>query len=276
MMRFASKLYNWVALIIVVGALVGYFFPATGAAMQPVADGFINLIKMLIPPVILCTVVSGIAGAGSIKKAGKGRWQSHCLFRDRQHFRADHRPCDGQFLRSVVVSRRPRQAGIPSWRAPPLPGAAHPPERINLLKMIPKTFFSAFTEGEILQVLVVSVLLGFALARLTDTYKVPLLAFLENVTKLLFGVMRLILYTAPLGAGAAIAFTIGKSRPAHAAAAGCADPALLRHLRGVRPGGAGHPSPASPGSISCACSATSGANCCWCWPPVPRNRPSFR
>ena len=57
MMRFASKLYNWVALMIVVGALVGYFFPATGAAMQPVADGFINLIKMLIPPVILCTVV---------------------------------------------------------------------------------------------------------------------------------------------------------------------------------------------------------------------------
>ncbi|MFI5342516.1 MAG: cation:dicarboxylate symporter family transporter, partial [Candidatus Methylomirabilales bacterium] len=71
MRRFASKLYNWVALMIVLGALMGHFYPAAGVAMQPVADGFINLIKMLIPPVILCTVVLGIAGAGSIRKAGR-------------------------------------------------------------------------------------------------------------------------------------------------------------------------------------------------------------
>ena len=70
-MRFASKLYNWVVLMIVLGALMGHFYPAAGVAMQPVADGFINLIKMLIPPVILCTVVLGIAGAGSIRKAGR-------------------------------------------------------------------------------------------------------------------------------------------------------------------------------------------------------------
>ena len=68
---FASKLYNWVALMIVVGAFTGHFFPRAGVAMQPVADGFISLIKMLVPPVILCTVVVGIAGAGSIKKAGR-------------------------------------------------------------------------------------------------------------------------------------------------------------------------------------------------------------
>ena len=69
--RAASKLYNWVALMIVVGAVVGHFWPAVGVAMQPVAEGFINLIKMLIPPVILCTVVLGIAGAGGIRKAGR-------------------------------------------------------------------------------------------------------------------------------------------------------------------------------------------------------------
>ena len=70
-MRFASKLYNWVVLMIVLGAMMGHFYPAAGVAMQPVADGFINLIKMLIPAVILCTVVLGIAGAGSIRKAGR-------------------------------------------------------------------------------------------------------------------------------------------------------------------------------------------------------------
>src|SRR5262245_34807373 len=69
--RFASKLYNWVALMILIGAVVGHFWPRVCIALQPVAEGFINLIKMLIPPVILCTVVLGIAGAGGIRKAGR-------------------------------------------------------------------------------------------------------------------------------------------------------------------------------------------------------------
>jgi aerobic C4-dicarboxylate transport protein len=76
--------------------------------------------------------------------------------------------------------------------------------------MIPKTLFSAFTEGDILQVLVIAILMGFALANLNESYKRPLVNLFEQVSKLLFGVMRLILFTAPLGAGAAIAFTIGK------------------------------------------------------------------
>src|SRR6266481_4472651 len=69
--RFGSKLYHWVALMMVVGAVLGHFWPAAGVALQPVAEGFINLIRMLIPPVILCTVVLGIAGAGGIRKAGR-------------------------------------------------------------------------------------------------------------------------------------------------------------------------------------------------------------
>jgi aerobic C4-dicarboxylate transport protein len=71
MKRFASKLYNWVALMMVLGALLGHFYPSAGVAMQPVAEGFIALIKMLIPAVIFCTVVLGIAGSGSLKKAGR-------------------------------------------------------------------------------------------------------------------------------------------------------------------------------------------------------------
>jgi aerobic C4-dicarboxylate transport protein len=80
----------------------------------------------------------------------------------------------------------------------------------HLLKMIPKTMFSAFTDGDILQVLLISVLLGFSVAALDDKYKAPLIGVLENVSKMFFGVMHQILYLAPLGAGAAIAFTIGK------------------------------------------------------------------
>jgi aerobic C4-dicarboxylate transport protein len=76
--------------------------------------------------------------------------------------------------------------------------------------MIPKTLFSAFTEGDILQVLLISVLLGFALASLKAEYARPIMELIETTSKMLFGVMRMILFTAPLGAGAAIAFTIGK------------------------------------------------------------------
>jgi aerobic C4-dicarboxylate transport protein len=80
----------------------------------------------------------------------------------------------------------------------------------HLLKMIPKTFFSAFTEGDILQVLLISVLLGFAMAMVPEKHSAPVRDFLENISKVLFGVMKIILYLAPFGAGAAIAFTIGK------------------------------------------------------------------
>src|ERR1035438_6745131 len=69
--RAATKLYNWVALMIILGAFLGHFYPATAVKLQPLADGFINLIKMLIPPVILVSVVLGIAGSGSMKKAGR-------------------------------------------------------------------------------------------------------------------------------------------------------------------------------------------------------------
>lgn len=208
--RFASKLYNWVALMMVLGALLGHFFPKAGVSMQPVAEGFIGLIKMLIPAVIFCTVVLGIAGSGSLRKAGRVGGKAILYFEvvstfalaiglamanffgPGRGFHADPAQLDPRLVEGYVS------------KAQSLTVKEH------LLKMIPKTVFSAFTEGDILQVLLVSILLGFALAHLTDQYKKPLVALFESVSKMLFGVMRLILFTAPLGAGAAIAFTIGK------------------------------------------------------------------
>jgi len=210
MRRFASKLYNWVALMIVVGALVGYFFPKTGAAMQPVAEGFIALIKMLIPAVILCTVVLGIAGSGSLRKAGRVGGKAIAYFEVVSTFALIIGLAMANFLgpgRSFHAD--PAQLD-PKLVASYVSQAQTMTVKDHILKMIPKTIFSGFTEGDILQVLVVSVLLGFALANLSDEHKRPLVELLEHVSKMLFGVMRLILFVAPLGAGAAIAFTIGK------------------------------------------------------------------
>jgi aerobic C4-dicarboxylate transport protein len=210
MMRFASKLYNWVLLMIVLGAVMGHFFPAAGVAMQPVADGFINLIKMLIPPVILCTVVLGIAGAGSIRKAGRVGGKAILYFEVVSTFAL----VIGLFMANFFGPGRSFHAD-PSKLDPKLVAgyvtqAQHMTVADHLLKMIPKTLFSAFTEGDILQVLLISVLLGFALASLKAEYARPIMELIETTSKMLFGVMRMILFTAPLGAGAAIAFTIGK------------------------------------------------------------------
>lgn len=208
--RFASKLYNWVAVMIVLGALLGHFYPATAVKMQPLADGFINLIKMLIPPVILCSVVLGIAGAGSIKKAGRVGAKAILYFEVVSTFAL----VIGLVMANVFGPGRSFHAD-PSKLDPKLVAsyvaqAHHMTVSEHFLKMIPKTLFSAFTDGDILQVLLISVLLGFSAAALPEKYKAPLLGMLENVSKMFFGVMKQILYLAPIGAGAAIAFTIGK------------------------------------------------------------------
>jgi aerobic C4-dicarboxylate transport protein len=208
--RAATKLYNWVALMIILGALLGHFFPIVAVKMQPLADGFIGLIKMLIPPVILCSVVLGIAGSGSIKKAGRVGGKAILYF----EVVSTMALVVGLVMANVFGPGRSFHAD-PSKLDPKLVAgyvaqAQHMTVADHLLKMIPKTLFSAFTEGDILQVLLISVLLGFSVAALNDKYKQPLIGFLENLSKMFFGVMHQILYLAPLGAGAAIAFTIGK------------------------------------------------------------------
>jgi aerobic C4-dicarboxylate transport protein len=208
--RAASKLYNWVAFTIILGALVGHFFPGVAVKMQPLADGFINLIKMLIPPVILCSVVLGIAGSGSIKKAGRVGGKALLYFEVVSTLAL----VIGLIMANVFGPGRSFHAD-PSKLDPKLVAgyvaqAQHMTVTDHLLKMIPKTMFSAFTDGDILQVLLISVLLGFSVAALHDKYKAPLITFLEGVSKMFFGVMHQILYLAPIGAGAAIAYTIGK------------------------------------------------------------------
>jgi aerobic C4-dicarboxylate transport protein len=207
---FSSKLYNWVALSIVAGAVIGHVYPNVGVALQPCADGFIGLIKMLIPPVILCTVVLGIAGAGSIKKAGRVGGKAILYFEIVSTFAL----VLGLFMGNVLAPGKAFHADPtkldPKLVAGYVTQAQHMTVQEHLLKIIPKTFFSAFTEGDILQVLLISVLLGFALARIPEQYSKPVKEMLENVSKAFFAVMKIILYLAPIGAGAAIAFTIGK------------------------------------------------------------------
>jgi len=207
--RLLSTLYFWVLIAIMAGALLGYLHPATGVALKPVADGFINLIKMLIGPVIFCTVVLGIAGAGNIGKLGRVGGKALLYFetvstlalilglavanglRPGAAFHADATQLD-----SGKISEFSKKAE-----------ALHVSDYV--LHIIPKTFTDAFTaNGDLLQVLLVAALFGIALARLGEA-GATVTRFVEGASKVFFGMVDLVMKAAPLGAGAAMAYTVG-------------------------------------------------------------------
>ena len=218
MKRLASHLYFWVLVGIALGVLLGILFPDAGAAagafrassLKPLGDGFIALVKMLIAPVIFLTVVLGIAGVSDLKKVGRVGAKAVIYFevvstlalalgllvmnvvRPGAGFHVDPATLDTQ-----AVAGYAQQAG-----------EQHAAD--FLLHIIPSTVVDAFTaNGNLLQVLLVAILFGFALSRLGARGK-PVFDLLERISKVLFGMVDIVMKAAPIGAFGAMAFTIGK------------------------------------------------------------------
>ncbi len=203
-------LYFQVLVAVIAGLLLGAFFPATGEAMKPLGDGFIKLVKMIIAPVIFCTVVIGIASMRDVRKVGRVGGKALLYFEVVSTFALVLgiivgdiiRPGDG-FNANVATIDTKAIAGYTNQ-------AAHASTVDFIMNIIPNTMFSAFSTGEILQVLLVAILSGFAISSLTDNIANPLLHGLEAIEKAVFAVVKLVMYTAPIGAFGAMAFTIGK------------------------------------------------------------------
>ena len=203
------SLYVQVVIAVALGILVGWLWPTTGAALKPLGDGFIKLVKMIITPVIFLTVVTGIAGMRDL--GAFGRIAAKAL---------------GYF---IAVSTLALAVGLVVANVvQPGAGLNVDPATLDtskvasyvsqaketsvtgfLLNIIPDTMFSAFTSGEILQVLLVSILFGIALAMLGDRGE-RLLEALRTITAVVFRVVRILMYAAPVGAFGAMAFTIGQ------------------------------------------------------------------
>jgi len=205
---FYTSLYAQVLIAIAIGVLLGHFWPHTGEAMKPFGDGFISLIKMLIAPIIFCTVVLGIAGMEDMKKVGKTGALALLYF--------EVLSTAALIIGLVVVNVVKPGAGMnvdPATldmksveqytHSDSMKGVAD-----YLLHLIPTSVVDAFAKGEILQVLVFSVLFGFALHALGRDN--VLFQFIEKFSKVLFGIVGIIMKLAPLGAFGAMAFTIGK------------------------------------------------------------------
>ena len=202
------ELYFQVLVAITLGVALGYFNPPLAEKMKPLGDGFIKLIRMMIGPIIFCTVVTGIAGMGDMKKVGRVGIKALLYF--------EVVTTAALIIGLVIVTIVQPGAGInadPSTLdaksvAQYTTSSEHLTAVDFFLNIIPDQMANAFARGEILQILLVAIMFGLALA----TYEKgkPMLDAFHYVSHILFKMLGFIMYVAPLGAFGAMAFTIGK------------------------------------------------------------------
>src|SRR5688572_23257902 len=204
-----KSLYFQVIVAIIIGVLLGHYYPETGAAMKPLGDGFIKLIKMIIAPIIFCTVVVGIAGMEDMKKVGKTGGLALLYF----EIVSTIALIVGLVIINIVrpgagMNIDVSQLDTKSIAAYTAPGQMQGTVDF-LLHVIPSTVVDAFAKGEILQVLLFAVMFGFALHKFGGRGTL-VFDFIEKFSHVLFVIVGYIMKVAPIGAFGAMAFTIGK------------------------------------------------------------------
>jgi len=204
-----KHLYFWVLVSIVLGVVVGYVFPVQASGMKWMADLFVNLVKVVIAPTIFCTIVVGIAGLGNLAKAGGLALRTILYFTAMTTvaliiglvvvnlIQPGHHgpsiPISGDAAKKTLADAASTDTGITGF----------------ILGLVPKSFISAFTDGQLIQVLVVAVLVAIAVAGMGKRGE-RVVAALDSVAKVMFGVIKIVMYAAPIGAFGGIAYTIGK------------------------------------------------------------------
>lgn len=204
-----KSLYFQVLLAISLGILMGHFYPDLGAQMKPLGDGFVKLIKMIIAPVIFCTVVTGIAGMESMKAVGRTGAIALLYFevvstialiiglvivnivQPGAGMNVDPAALDAKAV--AVYADQAAQQGLVAF----------------IMDIIPGSVIGAFASGNILQVLLFAVMFGFALHHLGEKGQM-MFNFIDSFSKVIFGIINMIMKLAPIGAFGAMAFTIGK------------------------------------------------------------------
>jgi aerobic C4-dicarboxylate transport protein len=210
MKRLTGHLYFWVLLAIVAGGTLGVIDPATAVKLKPLGDGFIALVKMLIGPIIFCTVVLGISGAGDMKKVGRVGGKALIYF--------EVVSTVALVIGLVIANSIRPGAGFnvdpASLNANAVADytkrAAAQTTTDFILRIIPTTFFDAFVgSGDLLQVLFVAILFGYAMTHMRQRGE-AVHQFIEGVSHIFFAMMNALMKLAPIGAGGAMAFTIGR------------------------------------------------------------------
>ena len=205
-------LYIQVIIAVALGIAVGYFYPIIGQSLKPLGDGFIKLVKMMIAPIIFCTVVHGIASVGDLRKLGRVGIKSLVYFEVVSTL--------ALVIGLIVVNVLQPGVGIT-----PSGEAYHATEQATasrssygekakmlnevdfILNIIPSSFLGAFVYGELLQVLLVAILVAIAIASMGEQGR-PILKGIEQMWSLFFGVMNIVVKAAPIGAFGAMGYTV--------------------------------------------------------------------
>ena len=201
-------LYIQVLIAVGLGIAIGHFFPSLGVSMKPLGDAFIKLVKMLIAPIVFCTVVHGIASMGDLKKFGRLGLKALLYFEIVSTF--------ALIIGLVVVNVLKPGVGFnidpATLDRSAAGGFAEKAQALSsvefLLNIIPKTLFEAFVSGDLLQVLFIAILSAFAISAMGERGK-PFLHAFDRTAEMLFGILSIIVKTAPIGAFGAMGFTVG-------------------------------------------------------------------
>ena len=207
--RFYHHLYFQVLIAIALGILIGHFYPDTGTKMKPLGDGFIKLISMVIAPIIFCTVVTGIAGMDDMKKVGRVGAKALLYF----EIVSTLALAIGLLVVSIIrpgAGMNADASKLDTTGLETFTTKAQAESTVEfLMNIIPKTIVDAFAQGDILQVLFFAVLFGFALAMLGSRGR-AVFNLIDELARVLFWIVGIIMKVAPIGAFGAMAFTVGK------------------------------------------------------------------
>ena len=207
--KFYQHLYVQVLTAITFGIFLGYFYPETATTMKPLGDGFIKLIKMIIAPIIFCTVVTGIAGMQDMDKVGRVGVKALLYFEVVSTLAL----IIGLIVVHVIKPGVGMNVDLSTLDTKSLSiytNATTTHSTVDfLLNIIPASMVDAFAKSDILQVLLFSVLFGFSLAAMKETGS-EVVVFISKFSQVLFGIVETIMKLAPIGAFGAMAFTIGK------------------------------------------------------------------
>ena len=207
--KFHQHLYIQVLTAITFGILLGHFYPETAITMKPLGDGFIKLIKMIIAPIIFCTVVNGIAGMQDMSKIGRVGVKALLYFEVVSTLAL----IIGLIVVHIIRPGEGMNVDVSALDIKNLSAYTDGIKNHNsvefLLNVIPASVVDAFAKGEILQVLLFSILFGFSLAAMKET-GAEVVTFINKLATVLFGIVETIMKLAPIGAFGAMAFTIGK------------------------------------------------------------------
>ena len=204
-----KSLYFQVLIAVSAGIAVGHFWPEFGASLKPLGDAFVKFVKMMIAPIVFCTIVLGIAKMTDLKEVGKTMVKAMGLFYILT-FIALGTGLAAVYLLQPGVGMHVNPALLDPSVAAKFVKTGAPKGFVEfVMHIIPNSFFGAFAEGEVLPVLLLAILIGFGLARTGPSGK-PVLEGIESFSHVLFTVFGFLMKLAPLGAFGAMAFTIGK------------------------------------------------------------------